>query len=72
MEYDAHFKPNDQFYKATGVEADCCGFHFTVTTNDQRVFSFYPDHQPCEGFEGALSRYREIVPSIKLAGWTLE
>ncbi|XWS29918.1 hypothetical protein CRYUN_Cryun24cG0071800 [Craigia yunnanensis] len=31
---------------------------------------FYPDHQPCHGFEEALARYREIVPRLNLAGPT--
>ncbi|GMP26427.1 hypothetical protein CsSME_00002865 [Camellia sinensis var. sinensis] len=30
---------------------------------------FYPDHRYCNGFEEALSRYREIVPYIKLSGF---
>ncbi|CAH2075736.1 unnamed protein product, partial [Thlaspi arvense] len=39
-----------------------------ASTHDQYVFSFYPDHRPCHGFEEALARYREIVPFIKLSG----
>ncbi|KAJ1405037.1 von Willebrand factor, type A [Sesbania bispinosa] len=34
------------------------------------VFSFYPDHRCCHGFEEALARYREIVPHLKLSGPT--
>lgn len=47
----------------------CFGFG-DVTTHDQDVFSFYPDHRPCHGFEEALSRYREILPHVQLAGPT--
>ncbi|KAL8461736.1 hypothetical protein ACS0TY_032191 [Phlomoides rotata] len=47
----------------------CFGFG-DVSTHDQNVFSFYPDNRPCNGFEEALSRYREIVPSVRLAGPT--
>jgi len=39
-----------------------------ASTHDQDVFSFYPDERICNGFEEVLSRYREIVPNIKLAG----
>lgn len=47
----------------------CFGFGDT-TTHDQKVFSFYPDDQLCNGFEEVLSRYREIVPRVNLAGPT--
>nr|GLL37769.1 E3 ubiquitin-protein ligase RGLG1-like [Ipomoea trifida] len=47
----------------------CFGFG-DVTTHDQDVFSFYPDNRPCNGFEEALTRYREIVPHIHLSGPT--
>ncbi|XP_073296065.1 E3 ubiquitin-protein ligase RGLG5-like [Primulina huaijiensis] len=47
----------------------CFGFG-DASTNDEDVFSFYPDERFCNGFEEALSRYREIVPSLKLAGPT--
>lgn len=47
----------------------CFGFG-DATTHDQKVFSFYPDNQPCDGFEQALGRYREIVPHLRLAGPT--
>ncbi|KAL0351063.1 UNVERIFIED_CONTAM: E3 ubiquitin-protein ligase RGLG2 [Sesamum radiatum] len=43
---------------------------WTATTHDQDVFSFYPDERFCNGFEEVLSRYREIVPHLKLAGPT--
>jgi hypothetical protein len=53
-------------------EIDCCNMEsvnsFAATTHDQRVFSFYPDDQLCNGFEEVLSRYREIVPRLNLAG----
>lgn len=47
----------------------CFGFG-DATTHDQHVFSFYPDHRPCHGFEEALTRYKEIVPYLKLSGPT--
>ncbi|KAB5551460.1 hypothetical protein DKX38_008771 [Salix brachista] len=47
----------------------CFGFG-DATTHDQKVFSFYPDDQVCNGFEEVLSRYREIVPRVNLAGPT--
>uniref|UniRef100_A0A453RHQ3 RING-type domain-containing protein n=1 Tax=Aegilops tauschii subsp. strangulata TaxID=200361 RepID=A0A453RHQ3_AEGTS len=47
----------------------CFGF-VDATTHDQKVFSFYPENEPCDGFEQALGRYREIVPQLRLAGPT--
>ncbi|XP_068641049.1 E3 ubiquitin-protein ligase RGLG1-like [Aristolochia californica] len=47
----------------------CFGFG-DASTHDQDVFSFYSDERLCDGFEEALSRYREIVPHLKLAGPT--
>ncbi|XP_048335250.2 E3 ubiquitin-protein ligase RGLG3 isoform X2 [Ziziphus jujuba] len=47
----------------------CLGFG-DASTHDQHVFSFFPDHRPCHGFEEALRRYREIVPHLKLSGPT--
>ncbi|XP_064981479.1 E3 ubiquitin-protein ligase RGLG2-like isoform X1 [Musa acuminata AAA Group] len=47
----------------------CFGFG-DATTHDQKVFSFFPDNRPCNGFEEALQRYREIVPQLRLAGPT--
>ncbi|XP_058112901.1 E3 ubiquitin-protein ligase RGLG2-like [Magnolia sinica] len=47
----------------------CFGFG-DASTHDQEVFSFFQDERPCNGFEEALSRYREIVPHLKLAGPT--
>ncbi|KAK2969753.1 hypothetical protein RJ640_028033 [Escallonia rubra] len=47
----------------------CFGFG-DASTHDQDVFSFYPDERFCNGFEEVLSRYREIVPRLKLAGPT--
>ncbi|CAI9784000.1 unnamed protein product [Fraxinus pennsylvanica] len=47
----------------------CFGFG-DVTTHDRDVFSFYPNNKPCNGFEEVLSRYRDIVPNVKLAGPT--
>ncbi|XP_065873989.1 E3 ubiquitin-protein ligase RGLG3 isoform X2 [Euphorbia lathyris] len=47
----------------------CFGFG-DASTHDKFVFSFYPDHRPCHGFEEVLTRYREIVPYLKLSGPT--
>lgn len=47
----------------------CFGFG-DASTHDQDVFSFYPDERPCNGFSEALTRYREIVPQLRLAGPT--
>ncbi|KEH22094.1 E3 ubiquitin-protein ligase RGLG2-like protein [Medicago truncatula] len=47
----------------------CFGFG-DASTHDQDVFSFYPDGSFCNGFEDVLSRYREIVPHLRLAGPT--
>ncbi|KAL0924440.1 hypothetical protein M5K25_005270 [Dendrobium thyrsiflorum] len=47
----------------------CFGFG-DASTHDQDIFSFYPDGRPCNGFAEALSRYREIVPHLRLAGPT--
>ncbi|GLT33182.1 hypothetical protein SLA2020_077910 [Shorea laevis] len=47
----------------------CYGFG-DASTQDQDVFSFYPDERFCHGFEEVLSRYREIVPHLRLAGPT--
>lgn len=47
----------------------CYGFG-DASTHDQDVFSFYPQDRFCNGFEDVLSRYREIVPQLKLSGPT--
>ncbi|CAH9092291.1 unnamed protein product [Cuscuta epithymum] len=47
----------------------CFGFG-DASTHDQDVFSFYPDDRFCNGFEEVLSRYREIIPQLRLAGPT--
>lgn len=47
----------------------CFGFG-DASTHDLDVFSFYPDNRPCDGFEEALARYREIVPNVGLSGPT--
>ncbi|KAL2500116.1 E3 ubiquitin-protein ligase RGLG2 [Abeliophyllum distichum] len=46
----------------------CFGFG-DASTHDQDVFSFYPERF-CNKFEEVLSRYRESVPHLKLAGPT--
>lgn len=43
-------------------------FVSTASTHDQDVFSFYEDDRYCHGFEEVLSRYRELVPQLRLAG----
>ncbi|GLU12646.1 hypothetical protein SLE2022_293100 [Rubroshorea leprosula] len=47
----------------------CFGFG-DASTHDQEVFSFFPDERFCNGFEEVLSRYRELVPNLRLAGPT--
>ncbi|GLU11354.1 hypothetical protein SLE2022_281090 [Rubroshorea leprosula] len=47
----------------------CYGFG-DASTHDQDVFSFLPDERFCHGFVEVLSRYREIVPHLRLAGPT--
>ncbi|XP_024975121.1 E3 ubiquitin-protein ligase RGLG2-like [Cynara cardunculus var. scolymus] len=47
----------------------CYGFG-DASTHDQDVFSFYPEDRFCNGFEDVMSRYREIVPRLKLSGPT--
>jgi len=47
----------------------CFGFG-DASTHDRHVFSFNPDHAPCQSLEHALARYREIAPFVKLAGPT--
>ncbi|KAJ9564210.1 hypothetical protein OSB04_000176 [Centaurea solstitialis] len=47
----------------------CYGFG-DASTHDQDVFSFYPEDRFCNGFEDVMSRYREIVPHLKLSGPT--
>ncbi|KAJ3704008.1 hypothetical protein LUZ61_007713 [Rhynchospora tenuis] len=47
----------------------CFGFG-DGSTQDRNVFSFNPDQRPCNGFTEVLSRYRELVPHVRLAGPT--
>ncbi|XP_009617437.1 E3 ubiquitin-protein ligase RGLG2-like [Nicotiana tabacum] len=47
----------------------CFGFG-DASTHDKQVFSFYQDKQVCYGFEQVLSRYKELVPQLRLAGPT--
>ncbi|XP_043804918.1 E3 ubiquitin-protein ligase RGLG2 isoform X1 [Manihot esculenta] len=47
----------------------CFGFG-DASTHDQDVFSFHEDERFCNGFEEVLTRYREIVPQLRLAGPT--
>ncbi|XP_042384634.1 E3 ubiquitin-protein ligase RGLG2-like [Zingiber officinale] len=47
----------------------CFGFG-DASTHDQDVFSFYPNEQPCNGFENTLARYKELLPHLRLAGPT--
>ncbi|KAG9446411.1 hypothetical protein H6P81_012539 [Aristolochia fimbriata] len=47
----------------------CFGFG-DASSHDKYVFSFYPDHRYCQGFEEALARYREIIPHLRLSGPT--
>ncbi|XP_052728987.1 E3 ubiquitin-protein ligase RGLG5 isoform X4 [Vigna angularis] len=43
---------------------------WTASTHDQDVFSFFSEERFCNGFEEVLSRYRQIIPCLKLAGPT--
>ncbi|CAJ1938208.1 unnamed protein product [Sphenostylis stenocarpa] len=47
----------------------CFGFG-DASTHDQDVFNFHSDERFCNGFEEVLSRYRDIVPRLRLAGPT--
>ncbi|XP_014518707.1 E3 ubiquitin-protein ligase RGLG5 isoform X2 [Vigna radiata var. radiata] len=47
----------------------CFGFG-DASTHDQDVFSFFSEERFCNGFEEVLSRYRQIIPYLKLAGPT--
>ncbi|ESW31680.1 hypothetical protein PHAVU_002G258600 [Phaseolus vulgaris] len=47
----------------------CFGFG-DASTHDQDVFSFHSDESFCNGFEEVLSRYRDIIPCLRLAGPT--
>ncbi|CAI8597585.1 unnamed protein product [Vicia faba] len=47
----------------------CFGFG-DASTHDQEVFSFNAEDRFCHGFEEVLSRYRELVPQLRLAGPT--
>ncbi|XP_010251000.1 PREDICTED: E3 ubiquitin-protein ligase RGLG2-like isoform X2 [Nelumbo nucifera] len=47
----------------------CFGFGDALT-QDQGIFSFYPDERSCVGFEEVLVRYRQLVPHLQLAGPT--
>ncbi|GMP33947.1 hypothetical protein CsSME_00007040 [Camellia sinensis var. sinensis] len=44
--------------------------NWTASTLDQDIFSFYPDKRLCNGFEEVLTRYKELVPHLKLSGQT--
>ncbi|KAF5766103.1 putative copine, von Willebrand factor A-like domain superfamily [Helianthus annuus] len=53
------------------VRKNLFNFYLIATsTHDQDVFSFYPEERCYNGFEEVLSRYRELLPHIKLAGPT--
>ncbi|KAG6424767.1 hypothetical protein SASPL_115187 [Salvia splendens] len=47
----------------------CFGFG-DASTHDRHVFRFHPDGRFCQGFEEVLSLYKEIVPTLRLAGPT--
>lgn len=39
-------------------------------TQDSKVFSFLPGDAPCVGLDTVCSTYRQLVPTVKLAGPT--
>jgi len=41
-----------------------------ITTKDKKVFPFFEDGRPANGFEEVLSRYNEITPRVQLSGPT--
>ncbi|WIA09752.1 hypothetical protein OEZ85_009131 [Tetradesmus obliquus] len=41
-----------------------------ASCQDTQVFSFNPLNEPCQGLDRVLRRYRQLVPSVKLAGPT--
>ncbi|PWA74392.1 copine [Artemisia annua] len=43
-------------------------FAYAASTHDQDVFSFNPEERCCNGIKEALSRYKEILPHLMLAG----
>ncbi|TVU34425.1 hypothetical protein EJB05_16257, partial [Eragrostis curvula] len=47
----------------------CFGFG-DASTQDKEVFCFNPDQMPCNGFEQALQRYRNLVPHLQFGGPT--
>ncbi|KAF5957373.1 hypothetical protein HYC85_004598 [Camellia sinensis] len=47
----------------------CFGFG-DASTLDRDIFSFYPDKRLCNRFEEVLTRYKELVPHLKLCGPT--
>lgn len=47
----------------------CFGFG-DASTEDRAVFSYFEDERPARGFEEVLSRYRELVPHVKMQGPT--
>eukprot|EP00250_Pteridium_aquilinum_P012266 c20609_g2_i2 orf=62-982(+) len=47
----------------------CFGFG-DATTHDKKVFSFYRDGRPCDGIEGVLARYEQLLPYVTLSGPT--
>ena len=53
------------------INADAKNYLYLLaaSTHDQDVFSFYPNERFCNGFEEVLSRHREIVPHLRLAGF---
>ncbi|KAL8100217.1 hypothetical protein AgCh_032462 [Apium graveolens] len=63
---------SNQDYKKNVVLSNRCGGPTCQNTSmhDQEVFSFYPDEKYCDGFEEVLTRYRELVPQLRLAGPT--
>mmetsp|Transcript_14106 Transcript_14106/g.29226 ORF Transcript_14106/g.29226 Transcript_14106/m.29226 type:complete len:275 (+) Transcript_14106:93-917(+) len=78
LEYNGELNPYQQVISVVGrtLEAfdddkliPAYGFG-DLYTKDKSCFPFFPNDAPCEGFEGVLRRYNDIVPGISLAGPT--
>lgn len=65
-----HFPSSAELRLSLIIYQNLSFIFLTASTHDQEVFSFFPNERPCNGFEELLSRYRELVPNVRLAGWS--